>query len=311
MGNHLGMVKGMLELQDNPGYDVFFMVADLHAITTPYDPTSFQQRVKDVVLDYLAAGLDPKKSSVFVQSHVEEHVELAYLLSSQISIARLSHLPTYKEKVKQYPKNNTIALLYYPVLMAADILLYKTEELPVGDDQLPHLEVTREIARKMNSRYKTDFPEPEQIKTSGHYIPSLTGEGKMSKSVKGSYINLTDDLDTIKNKLASVPTDSGKGDKIPEDGGVSTLLSLTGIFRGAKKRSEYEKAYLGSGLKYQQLKEALAEAIYKELQPIQKERKKLEGDPKYVEEVIRDGAEKARKIAKNTLKEVKEKMGLV
>src|SRR3989344_4858787 len=211
LGNYMGMIKGMLELQNKEEFEPFFMVADLHAMTTPFKPTDLKKSIKEVVLDYLAAGLNPDKSSVFIQSHIPEHTELSYLFSTVVSIARLSHLPTYKEKVKQYPENNTLALLYYPVLMASDILLYKTKLLPVGDDQLPHLEVTREIARKMNELYGTDFPEPEQIKTEGHYVPSLTGEGKMSKSVSGSFINLTDDLTTIKEKLAIVPTDSGKG----------------------------------------------------------------------------------------------------
>lgn len=311
LGNYLGMVKGMLELQDNPEYDVYFMVADLHSITTPYDNKEFQSAISDVVLDYLAAGLDSAKSSVFVQSHVREHIELSYLFSSVVTIARLSHLPTYKEKVKQYPANNTLALLYYPVLMASDILLYKTEKLPVGDDQLPHLEITREIAEKMNEKYGTDFPQPEQIKTEGHYVPSLTGEGKMSKSVEGSYINLTDDLATIKQKLASAPTDSGKGEKVPTSGGVFNLLTLAGLFLGDEKRKDYEDKYTSVGISYKELKDELADAIFKELLPIQKRRKELESDSKYVDKVIKEGAEKARVIASKTLEETKKKMGLM
>ena len=247
LGNYLGMVKGMVSLQENPEYEPLFMVADLHAMTTPFDHKKLKKDIREVVLDYLAAGLDPEKASVFVQSDVPEHLELAYYFSTVVSIARMSHLPTYKEKVKQYPKNNTMALLYYPVLMAADILIYKTDGLPVGDDQLPHLEVTREIARKMNEKYGTGFPEPEQFKTEGHYVPSLTGEGKMSKSVPGSFINLTDDLSIIKKKLASAPTDSGKGDKIPDKGGVANLLMLVEIFQGKEKRLEYEKQYTSTG----------------------------------------------------------------
>jgi tryptophanyl-tRNA synthetase len=311
LGNYFGMVKGMLELQDDPNYDVFFMVADLHTITTPYDPKKFQGNIKDVVLDYLAAGLDPKKASVFVQSHVREHVELSYLFSSEVSIARLSHLPTYKEKVKQYPESNTMALLYYPILMAADILIYKTEKLPVGDDQLPHLEITREIARKFNEKFGTGFPEPVQIKTKGHYIPSLTGEGKMSKTVKGSYINLTDSLETIKKRLAKVPTDSGKGKKVPDEGGVVALLELVELFQGREKRKEYENQYKSAGIRYNLLKTELAKAIYNELRPIQERRGELEKDPAYVDRVLEDGASKAGKIAKQTLSEVKKKMGLV
>ena len=201
MGNYLGMVKGMLDLQEDPKYEVLFMVADLHAMTTPFDSKELEKNTREVVLDYLAAGLDPKKASVFIQSQVPEHIELAYLFSTAVTIARLSHLPTYKDMVKQFPKHNTMALLYYPVLMAADILIYKTDSLPVGDDQLPHLEITREIARKMNDRYGTHFPEPKQIKTEGHNVPSLLGEGKMSKSIKCSYINLTDSHEKIKKKI--------------------------------------------------------------------------------------------------------------
>src|SRR3989344_3633824 len=303
LGNYMGMIKGMLELQNKEEFEPFFMVADLHAMTTPFKPTDLKKSIKEVVLDYLAAGLNPDKSSVFIQSHIPEHTELSYLFSTVVSIARLSHLPTYKEKVKQYPENNTLALLYYPVLMASDILLYKTKLLPVGDDQLPHLEVTREIARKMNELYGTDFPEPEQIKTLGHYVPSLTGEGKMSKSVEGSYINLTDSLDAIKEKLAKVPTDSGKGNKVPGTGGMASLLTLVELFQGLDRKSEYENQYTSQGIKYSELKSELAEAIYKELEPIQKRRKELEKDEFYVENVLKEGAEKAREIASQTLKD--------
>ncbi|OGM02463.1 tryptophan--tRNA ligase [Candidatus Woesebacteria bacterium GWA1_41_8] len=311
LGNYLGMVKGMMALQENSEYEVFFMVADLHALTTPFDPETIKQNTRDVVLDYLAAGLNPEKASVFVQSHVREHIELSYLLSTELTIARLSHLPTYKDKVKQYPQSNTMALLYYPILMAADILLYKTEMLPVGDDQLPHLEITREIARKFNEKYKTDFPEPEQIKAEGHYVPSLTGEGKMSKSVEGSYINLTDDLVTIKAKLAGVPTDSGKGKETLKEGGVASLLTFVELFEGLDKRKEYEKQYQDEGLRYKDLKDELAVAIYKELEPIQERRKLFENDPSRVDRILESGAKKARTIASETLKEVKEKMGLL
>jgi len=309
------------------------MVADLHAMTTPYDPQELKNNIREVVLDYLAAGLDPQKASVFVQSHVPEHTELAYLLSTAVSIARLSHLPTYKEKVKQYPKNNTMALLYYPILMAADILLYKTEALPVGDDQLPHLEITREIARKMNETYHLNFPEPTQIKTTGAYIPSLTGEGKMSKSVEGSYINLTDDLNTIKAKLAKVPSDSGKGeilDVVEEKtrilpgksgsnyyysggkrrDGVNALMELIRLFCGDTRKKEYEGIYENAGIQYGDMKDELSEAIYAKLKPIQARRAELEKDPDYIDKVLADGAAKAHLVASETVKEVKQKMGL-
>jgi tryptophanyl-tRNA synthetase len=309
LGNYLGAVKGMIELANDPSYETFYMVADLHSINTPYDPKNFQEKVRGVVLDYLSAGLNPKKSTIFIQSHVPEHVELSYLFSSVLTVARMRHLPTYKDKLKENPQNSNMAMLYYPILMASDILIYKANLVPVGDDQLPNLEIAREVARKMNEKYGTDFPEPEQFKSQGHYVPSLTGEGKMGKSVEGSFISLTDDLKTVKNKLAKVPTDTGKGDSIPEKGGVFALLTLVGLFEGEERRKEYERIYLTKGIKYSDLKEELADAIYKEIKPIQEKREKLSADKNYVDEVISQGAKRAREIASQVLKETKEKMG--
>lgn len=310
LGNYLGGGKGMLELQNNSEYETLYMVADLHGLTTPYDPKTFKDGVREVVLDYLAAGLDPEKSVIFIQSQVPEHTELAYYFSTAVTIARMQHLPTYKDKVKQYPENNTMALLNYPVLMSADILVYKASLVPVGIDQEPHIEVAREIARKMNDNYGTDFPEPKRFSTKGEYVPSLTGEGKMSKSVEGSYIALTDDLDTIKKKLAGAPTDSGKGDSVPEKGGVANLLKFVELFAGEERRSHYEKLYTTSGIKYSELKEELANSIYNELKPIQERRKELESKPEYVDKVLEDGAKRARAIASETVAEVRQKMGL-
>lgn len=311
LGNYLGAVKGYLDLQNDPAYETIYMVMDLHAITTPYDKEKLAENTRNVVMDYLACGLDPEKSIISAQSLVPEHTYLQNILSTEISVARMQHLPTFKEKVKQYPQNVTMALLNYPVLMAADILLYKASLVPVGIDQEPHLEVAREIAKKMNAKYGTDFPEPKRFATKGEYVPSLTGEGKMSKSVEGSYINLTDDLETIKRKLSGVPTDSGKGDKVPDKGGVANLLQFVELFEGKEQRKKYEDDYLGDGIRYGDLKAKLAEAIYEELKPIQEKRKIYEADPSLVDKIIKEGAQKADKIAKETIKEVKEKMGFV
>jgi len=242
---------------------------------------------------------------------MDYHAELMFYFSTVCTVARMKHLPTFKEKVKQHPENVTMALLNYPVLMAADILAYKGELVPVGVDQEPHLEVAREVARKMNDRYGMDFPEPKRFSTKGGYVPSLLGEGKMSKSVEGSYINLTDGLKTIKKKLASAPTDAGKGKKVPTEGGVANLMQFVELFEGKKKRKKYEREYVGKGIRYGDLKKELAEAIYKELEPIQKRRKELEAKPEYVEKIIEEGAKKARIIAQETVSEVKKKMGLV
>lgn len=311
LGNYLGAVLGMLELQERNDLETLYMVADLHTLTTPYDKKELKINVRNVILDYLAAGLDPNKSIIFIQSQVPEHTELFYLFSTVVSLARMMHLPTYKDKLKQHPNSSTVALLNYPVLMAADILVYKAGLVPVGIDQEPHLEVSRDIARKMNEVYSTDFPEPTRFATKGEYVPSLTGEGKMSKSVGGSFINLTDDLETIKKRLSSAPTDSGSGKKFPKTGGVANLFKFVELFEGVEKRKKYELSYLNEGIKYSILKEELARAIYKQLKPIQEKRRQFEENPIEVDRIIKEGAEKARKIASETLKEVKEKMGLL
>jgi tryptophanyl-tRNA synthetase len=309
LGNYLGAVKGMLSLQNDPQYETFYMVADIHTITTPYDINELRINRREVVLDYLAAGLDPEKSVIFQQAD-NVHGELAFYLSSVVTIARMQHLPTFKEKVKQHPEHSTMALLNYPILMSADILAYKAHLVPVGIDQEPHLEIAREIARKMNDQYGLDFPEPKRFATKGEYVPSLTGEGKMSKSIEGSFINLTDSLEEIKSKLSKAPTDSGKGDKIPDKGGVASLLKFVELFQGENRRNEYEGMYLSTGIRYGDLKNELAEAIFADLKPIQEKRRELEDNPQYVDRIIREGAERASAVASETLQEVKAAMGL-
>jgi tryptophanyl-tRNA synthetase len=310
LGNYLGAAKGMLALQSDPAYDTLYMVADAHAMTTPFDPAELQVSRREVITDYLAVGLDPEKSILFIQSMVPEHFELTHYFSSVMSIARMQHLPTFKDKVKQYPENATMALLNYPILMAADILVYQAELVPVGIDQEPHLEVAREIARKMNDQYGLHFPEPKRFATKGEYVPSLAGAGKMSKSVEGSFISLTDTLSMIKKRLSNAPTDSGKGEMVPMEGGVANLLKFVELFQGAEVRKQYEAQYLSTGIRYGELKADLAIAIAAELAPIQAKRLELEAHPEYVDRVIKEGAEKARKIASETLREVKKQMGL-
>lgn len=311
LGNYLGAVKGYIELQNRKDLECIYMAVDLHTITTPYDHKTLSQASRDIIMDYLAAGLDPKKSIITLQSMVPEHTYLAFLFSSMVSVAQMTHLPTFKDKVKQHPEDVTMALLYYPVLMAADILLYKTDLVPAGLDQEPHIEVAREIARKFNNRFGTNFPETKRFETKGTYVPSLLGQGKMSKSVAGSSIDLTDDLKTISKKLSKTPTDSGQGNLVPTKGGVANLLTFVELFQGEEKRKKYESLYISSGIRYGELKKSLAEAIYKELEPIQARRLELEAKPEYVEQVIEDGAKRAREIAKSTIKEVKEKMGFI
>lgn len=330
LGNYLGAVKGMLELQDK--YECIFSVVDLHTITVPYDPKTLKDDVREIIIDYLAAGLDPKKCHLEIQSKVPQHTELAYLLSTIYPVSRLEDLPTYKDKKAQYPKYVNMGLLYYPVLMAADVLLYKAELVPVGIDQEPHLEVMREIARKFNNMFGQTFPEPQRFKTEGEYVPSLMGKGKMSKSVEGSFINMTDDLETIRKKVAKIPTDSGGGQgatigpfreqplsfKDYEDFeeahsekqfGVQSLMQLVELFQGEKKREELQNLYTTKGLRYQAIKEDLAQAIYQELKPFQEKRKEFVANSSLVDSIIKEGIEKCQTLAEETMLDVRSKMG--
>lgn len=311
LGNYLGAIKGMLALQDDPNYETLYMVADLHTLTTPYKVDALRKDRREIIIDYLAAGLDPEKSILFQQA-ASPHAELAFYFSSVMTIARMQHLPTFKDKVKQHPDSATMALLNYPCLMAADILIYKADSVPVGIDQEPHIEVSREIARKMNQEYGTDFPEPQRFKTTGEYIPSLLGEGKMSKSVEGSYINLTDDFDTIKTKIAKIPTDSGtEGGAVPTDGGVGNLFTVFKLFADKETFVKYVIDYREKRIRYSDMKKDLAELIYKDLQPFQEKRKYFEEHPEEVDAIIAEGNAKARAIAEETIIEVRHKMGLL
>ncbi len=310
LGNYLGAVKGMLALQGT--YDCIFSVVDLHTITVPFDAKTLRHSVRDIVLDYLAVGLDPEKCIVEIQSKVPQHTELAYLLATIYPVSRLEDLPTYKDKKLQYPKYVNMGLLYYPILMAADILLYKAELVPVGIDQEPHLEVAREITRKFNSMFGETFPEPNRFKTNGEYVPSLAGTGKMSKSIEGSFINITDDLEAITKRLASAPTDSGKvGGNLPQEGGVANLFKLLSLFSSQETNTKFVHDFNESKIQYSELKKTLASDIYNELQPIQERRRNFEQNQSFVDSIIEEGATKSRKLAENTMFEVKQKMGLL
>jgi len=309
LGNYLGGAKGMLALQDE--YDCTFSVVDAHAVTTPYDPKTLREQVRNVILDYLAVGLDPEKCRIEIQSQIPQHTELAYYLSSVYPLAPLEDLPTFKEKKAQYPKNITVALLNYPILMAADVLLYKGELVPVGIDQEPHLEVMREVARRFNAMYGETFPEPVRFKTKGEYVPSLLGHGKMSKTVEGSSIFLSDDLETIKKKLAKVVTDTGTtGGPVPKEGGVASLFTYLALFNKDDMHKKFKEDYEKGVIRYGDMKAFLSEAIYEELKPIQEKRNYFEEHAAEVDEILAESKERCLAIAKETMLEVKEKMGL-
>ncbi|KXK07335.1 MAG: Tryptophan--tRNA ligase [Microgenomates bacterium OLB22] len=306
IGNYFGSLEGMLELQAMPNVDCYFMVADLHAITTPYNKGELEEYSRDMVALYIAAGLDPKKSTLFIQSHIPAHTELAFLLSSMVSIARLMHLPTYKEKIKQHPDANSLALLSYPALMAADIILYKTTHVPVGLDQEPHLEITRELIRKLDTELGVKLPEPVRFSTKSSYIPSLTLDGKMSKSVPNSYIAISDSFDQIHKKIRAVPTATESGGEMSP--GVKLLFDLLSLVSTEEAR-RYKKDFEEGSLQYSQLKDALADSLYVFLEPIQKKYGALKQDPVYVSTIIDQGTQKASAEAETQLTLIKKAMG--
>jgi tryptophanyl-tRNA synthetase len=205
-----------------------------------------------------------------------------------------------------------MGLLFYPILMAADILIYKAGLVPVGLDQEPHLEVAREIARKFNRMFGETFPEPQRFSTPGGYVPSITGTGKMSKTVEGSYITLADDLETIKKRLAKAPTDSGKaGGEIPESGGVANLFGLFKLFVNDRMYNSFVRDYRDAKIRYAEMKNVLAEEIYKEIAPVQERRRAYEQDSALVDQIVGAHAEKCQELTGETMREVKEKMGLL
>lgn len=307
IGNYYGAIKGMLELQDT--HETIYSVVDLHSIATPVDYATLPERVYGITLDYLAAGLDPEKSILMVQSHNPAHLELAWILGAFMPVSWLSHLPTYKEKKAQHPDFVNWGLLSYPVLMAADILVYKAPLVPVGKDQEPHLEITREIARKFNREFNYNFPEPKSFATKGYSLPTLMGDAKkMSKSVEGSYIALSDDLNTITRKLAKAPTDAGNEPNWSQ--GTQNLFALMEMFSDEDTVVGFKEQRVAGTIRYGEFKQKLAKDIYREIEPIQVRRRELAAKPGYIQDVLKMGAERARKLSEPTMHEVKELLGL-
>ncbi|MBU2564014.1 tryptophan--tRNA ligase [Patescibacteria group bacterium] len=311
IGNYLGALQQWIELQKQG--ECIFIIVDLHAITIDYDPKKMQKRIFDIALDYLAAGVDPRKSIIFIQSHIKEHAELAWLLSTITPIGELQRMTQFKEKSKQHEKNINAGLLSYPVLMAADILLYKTNIVPVGEDQSQHIELARTIAKKFNNKFGETFPLPKTyLSKSGARIKALCNPKKeMAKSL-GSQNNiyLTDSPNKIREKIKKAVTDTEKEIKHDEKNkpAISNLLNIYHLFSN-KEIKDIEKQYKGKG--YGEFKKDLAEVIIKALKPFQEKRKKYEKNPKLVEQILIQGAKKAEKIAKQTMKQIKTKMGLI
>ena len=311
IGNYLGAIKQWISLQEKN--ECVFFIADLHALTAPYNPKEMQDKITEKLICYVAAGLDPERAIIFVQSEVKEHTELAWLLNTLCPISELERMTQYKDKSKKFKDNINAGLLDYPVLMAADILLYKAQAVPVGKDQVQHVELTRTLAKKFNSKFGETFPEPKgMVPEFGSKIMSLTDpKKKMSKTDDPkSYISLFDLPEDIQKKIMSAQTDSGKDViyNITKKPGISNLLIVYSLLTD-KTIQQIEKQFKGKG--YGNFKKSLAKVVIDDLEPFRRKQKELLSREVYVKEILSKGAGRARTIAETTMKEVREKMGLI
>ncbi len=311
LGNYLGAVLQWVKLQDDPEVEPIFCVVDLHAVTVPQDPVKLHQSIIDVARVYLAAGIDPERSTVFVQSDVPAHAELCWLLNTVSRMSDMEKMTQFKDKsAKEGAERASVGLFDYPVLMAADILLYDTALVPVGEDQVQHVELTRKLSRRFNKRFGETFVVPQaSIRPESARIMGLDDPNKkMSKSASSvyNYIALSDDPDTIRKKVRRAVTDSGNEVVYHDD--KPALRNLINIFHLLSGRSieEIQEEYRHKG--YGHFKDALAEVIIEALRPLQEKMAQI--DDKTVAEILRAGGARARKKAERKISEVKEKMGL-
>ena len=320
IGNYLGAIKQWVELQNE--YRSFFCIVDEHAITVPQDPKELGENTLKTAMMYLAAGVDPSRSTIFVQSHVPAHTELGWILNTMTPLGELERMTQFKEKSRApklpiFPAARTgimAGLLNYPTLMAADILLYKTNAVPVGEDQLQHVELTRSIAERFNNRYGETLVIPKAIVSkSGARIMGLDDPTKkMSKSASSpnNYISLLDSPDEIRGKIKIAVTDSGAEIRYDEKEkpAISNLLAIYSLFSG-KTTGDLEKHYDGKG--YAEFKKELGEVIVEALNPLQKRFQDLGQNKDEVRNTLKNGAATASKVAEATLGEVKDKMGFL
>ncbi|OGF93406.1 tryptophan--tRNA ligase [Candidatus Giovannonibacteria bacterium RIFCSPLOWO2_12_FULL_44_15] len=309
IGNYLGAIKQFVELQDK--YKTFFFIVDLHALTESPDPKKLREQIINLAALYLACGLDPKKTTLFIQSHVPAHVELGWILNTITPLGELQRMTQFKDKAE---KHGVLAgLLNYPTLMAADILIYNPDVVPVGEDQVQHLELTRALARKFNSQYGNTFREPKALlrKDVARVMGLDDPTKKMSKSAgPNNYIALTDEPDVIRKKIKTAVTDSGSEIKYdPQNkAGISNLLSIYSAFSGESIAS-LEKKYAGKN--YGIFKSDLAELLVQKLSHIHEKYKSLLKNKKSLMKILDVGAKSASKVAEKTMEEVRKKIGLI
>jgi tryptophanyl-tRNA synthetase len=306
IGNYVGAVKNWVRMQDE--HDCYYCIVDYHAITIPYDPREMPSRVFEAAVDLLASGVEPGKCVFFAQSYVPEHTELAWIFNSLASLGALERMTQFKEKSEKFSSN--AGLFTYPVLQAADILLYKASRVPVGEDQLQHLELTREIARRFNHHFGETFPEAEAALTPAARVMALNDPtSKMSKSIPGSFISLSDTDQEMRKKIGRAVTDVGPqtGEMSP---GVKNLFTLLQACAPAETVRHFQEQYEAGTLRYSEMKPAVADAVVAELTPIRERRAALMNDPEAVRAILDDGAARARAVAAATMEEVRDRMGL-
>ncbi len=311
IGNYLGAIKQWLDLQDT--YEAFFCVVDEHAITVPQDPKELCENTLNLAMIYLAAGIDPEKSTIFIQSHVPAHAELGWILNTMTPLGELERMTQFKDK--QEKRSETYAGLFnYPTLMAADILLYQTDAVPVGDDQSQHVELTRSLAKRFNNRFGQAFKIPKLLlqKETARIMGLDDPSKKMSKSAQSAnnYIALLDPPDEIRRKIKIAVTDSEKEVRYDEEEkpAISNLMRVYGAF-GGMSLQEIENQYRNKS--YADFKNDLGELLIEKLTPFQKKYRELTQDKQHVRNLLRTGAERARKIANKTLRDVQEKIGFM
>lgn len=311
LGNYLGAIKQWIDLQDK--YFSIFCIVDMHAITVKQEPEELQQNIRELAAIYLASGLDPKKAIIFVQSDVSAHAELAWVLNCNTQMGELERMTQFKDKSQRHKKNINAGLFSYPCLMAADILLYQTNKVPVGEDQKQHVELTRDIAHRVNNKYGEVFTEPEvMMPEAGARIMGLDDPTKkMSKSAASEYdyIAFTDEPDKIRKKIMKAVTDSGSEVKydVEKKPAVSNLLTIYSLIT-EKNIKSLEKEYEGKG--YGDFKKDLAEAVVEFIEPIQKKYKEYIDDQPKLEKVLTKGAKDAEKMARPTMDNVRKVIGL-
>lgn len=312
LGNYFGAVKNFLAMQKE--YNCYFFIADLHSLTTHPTPQDLHQGVKTVLIEYLAAGIDPEQSTIYVQSDIQEISQLYLLLNMNAYLGELERCTSFKDKVRTQPNNVNAGLLTYPVLMAADILIHKAMKVPVGKDQEQHLEMARTFANRFNHMYQVDyFPQPHAFNfgTSLVKIPGLDGKGKMGKSEgENNAVFLADSPEVIRKKVMKAVTDTGPtqmNQQKPEV--IQNLFDIMKAVSSPEKITYFEELYNKCEIRYGDLKKQLAEDIIIFTTPIRERIDEITENPEYLKKVVRLGAEKARESANRTLKEVREIMG--